>query len=359
MLFWMPAGHNIPSAYRSGLNTWLNQIAFYDYSVSTPFSVDQQFYDNSGSGGTKRFVPYGITNGGSLIDTDPYPTKGCSDDSMPICINDTQIQTEIKKYVGAHSLPTGPGTEYFLFTPNNVGSCFDSGSTSCAYTAYCGYHGFIGTGGSSTEILYANMPWAYNVNGCDVNDAFGTGYPNADGIDPVVGIWSHEASETMTDPNLNAWYQDSGTDAGFEDGDKCAYVYGTGGYGSLTGLSNNGLGYYNYTLESTDQYLMQEEWDQRLKNCSHNLTDTQPVVSITPTTAVHAHATTFTAHVTLPSGVTVSTVNWNFGDGTAATTTTTTTISHTYASAGSKTLTVIVTDSHGNEKRMSQTITVS
>jgi PKD repeat protein len=132
-------------------------------------------------------------------------------------------------------------------------------------------------------------------------------------------------------------------------------VYGSGGFGSLTGLANNGLGFYNYTL-SGDQYLMREEWDQRLKNCSRTNTDAQPTVSITPTTATHGTATVFTAHVTDAAGI--STIAWTFGDGGSATTTAAT-VSHTYATAGSKTMTLIVTDGHGNTKKVVQTITVS
>jgi PKD repeat protein len=353
MLFWTPSGHGLPSAYKAGLNSWMNEVAAADYTAGNLFSVDQQFYDTLS--GPKRFVPYAITNGGSLVDTAPYPANACSDNGLPVCLTDAQITAEIKKYVTAHSLPTGPSTEYFLFTPHNVGSCFDGTSSTCAYTGYCGYHSYIGTARSSTEILYSNMPWAYNVSGCDVNLAFGTGYANGDAIDPVVGVLSHEASETMTDPNLDAWYQNGGTDSGFENGDKCAYVYGNGGYGSTTGLLNNGLGFYNYTL-SPDQYLMQLEWDQRLTNCSRTNTDKQPIVTITPTTATHGVARTFTAHVTDAAGI--NTIAWAFGDGASATTTAAT-VSHTYATAGTKSMTVIVTDGHGNTKKVVQAITVS
>ena len=355
MLYWTPAGHAVPSAYRAGLNAWMNEFAGASYTAGNLFSVDQQFYDTSGPAGAKRFVPYAITNGGQLIDTNAYPASGCSDDGMPICLTDAQLSAQLQSYVTGHSLPTGPGVEYFIFTPYKVGSCFDGTSTTCAYTGYCGYHSYIGAANSSTEILYANMPWAYNVSGCDTNLAFSSGYANGDAIDPVVGVLSHEASETMTDPNLNAWFQSSGTDAGYENGDKCAYVYGNGGYGSMTGLSNNGLGYFNYTI-ATDQYLMQLEWDQRILNCARTDTDTQPIVTITPTSATHGVSTLFTAHVTDPAGINV--ISWNFGDGTS-TTTTTATVSHTYATAGTKTMTVIVTDNHGNEKKVIQAITVT
>jgi PKD repeat protein len=241
---------------------------------------------------------------------------------------------------------------YFVFTPVKVGSCFDSTALTCAYTQYCGFHSFIGTAGTASEILYAHEPWAYNISGCDTNIAFGTGYPNADAIDPVVSTLSHEASETMTDPNLNAWYDSSGN----EDGDKCSYLYGNGGYGSLSGLANNGLGYYNYTF-STDQYLMQLEWDNRLLTCARTNTDVQPTVTISPATATHGVATAFTATVTDPAGLAY--VSWSFGDGTATTTTTVNSQSHTYATAGSYTLTTIVTDNHGNTKKSLLSVTVS
>jgi PKD domain len=364
MLFWNPTGHSLPSAYKYGLNAWLSEVANNSAIDSDVFAVDEQFYDTKGTGGAKRFVPYSITDGGMLSDTDAYPASGCTDDSMPVCITDAQIQTEISKYVKAHSLPTGPSTEYFLFTPYHVGSCFDAGSETqnCAYTGYCGYHSSIGTPNSSTEIIYANMPWAYNVNGCDVNLAFGAGYANADGLDSVVGVWSHEASESMTDPNLDAWYQAAtGSDAGYEDGDKCAYIYdrNSSNEGDLTGLSTNGLGYWNQAF-GTDQYLMQLEWDQRLLTCERTNTDTQPTVtSVTPSTAGHGASTTFTTHATFGSGITLNHILWSWGDGTASTTTTGITAAHDYATAGAKTLTVIVTDSHGNEKKFTQTITVS
>jgi PKD repeat protein len=356
LYFWTPAGHALPSAYKAGLKQWLTEIAQKNYTPGNVFGVDQQFYDNSGPGATKRFVPYAIKNAGSLTDTNAYPASGCINTSTDLCLTDAQLAAELSSYVAAHALPTGPSTEYFIFTPFDVGSCFDAGSTQCAYTAFCGYHSFTGTAGSAGEILYANMPWAYGMNGCDTNLAFGSGYPNGDAIDPVVGVWSHEASETMTDPNLNAWYQDAGTDAGYENGDKCAYVYGAGGYGSLAGLANNGLGYFNFTF-GTDQYLMQMEWDQRLVNCKKTDTDTQPAVTVTPATAAHGVSTPFTANVTDPAGV--STVSWTFGDGTATVVTTGTSQAHTYATAGTKSLTVIVTDGHGNEKKVVQTITVS
>jgi hypothetical protein len=356
-IFWAPSGYYMPSSYRSGLGTWLNEVDAANYTAGNVFSLAQQYYDNTGPGATPNFVPYALSSGGAYVDTSALPVSGCTDSGTTACLNDGQIRTEIQYVIPAHALPQNTNTEYVLFTPKYVGSCFTSASTSCAYTQFCGYHSFFT--GTSGQIVYANMPWAYSVSGCDVNSAFSTGYANGSAIDPEVGVLSHEIIETMTDPNLNAWYDSSGS----EIGDKCAYIYGSGGYGSMSGLANNGLGYWNANL-SGDEYLMQLEFSNHDSNgtttgCVLKDTDTQPSVttSSNPNPPVHGSSTLFTANITDPFGL--NRVVWVFGDGTSATVYGANTVNHTYATAGSKTLTVIVTDKHGNEKRLSQVITVS
>jgi hypothetical protein len=357
LVFWAPSGYYLPQAYRNALDVWLNDVAAGSYTAGNVFSAGQQYYDNTGPGATKNFASYAVANGGVILDSDALPTSGCTDTGTTACINDSQIRTEIQNVVTAHSLPQNQNTDYILFTPLNVGSCFTSASTSCAYTQYCGYHSYFN--GTTGQIVYANMPWAYSNSSCDVNLAFGTGYANGSATDPEVGVLSHEMIETMTDPNLNAWYDASGN----EIGDKCAYIYGSGGEGSLTGLSNNGLGYWNVNL-SGDEFLMQMEFsnfnsDGSTTGCVLKDTDTQPsfTISIVPNPPVHGSSALFTANVTDPYGV--NRVYWIFGDGTAAQVYGTNTVNHTYAAAGSKTLTVIVTDGHGNEKKVTEAITVS
>jgi hypothetical protein len=368
LLFWTPTGHTTPVAYRAGMGNWVTDLAKYNYTASGPVSVTTQYYDLTNPGSAKNFVSYGVSNGGTLVDTDAYPSSGCPTyTNAAICLTDAQLQTELAKYINAHSLPTGTGVQYYIMTPYNVGTCFDSLGSSCAYTAYCGYHNNFTNSGHT--ILYADMPWAFNVDGCDVNLAFGAGYAEADGIDPVVGIFSHELSETMTDPivspSATGWWQNgSAADAGYEIGDKCAYIYGSAGFGDLTGVPFNGLGNYNYTLTG-DQYLLQLEFSNGNLNCiTHNSFSPQPTFTVSPTTATHGVARTFTASVTDSNGVAY--LDWNFGDGTTTRTFTCSgtapakcSASHTYLAAGSKSLTVTVTDKKGSTKRTSTTITVS
>jgi hypothetical protein len=361
----------MPSSYKTALSQYVSDFAVSNYGPTTDFSVAQQYYDLTGPGATKNFVPYALSNGGIIADTAAYPANGCTDSdnsvTLPKCLNDTQIRAEIQRLVVALHLPQNQNTEYALFTPHNVGSCFTSSSTSCAYAQYCGYHSFFSSPGG--QIVYTNMPWSYNTAGCDANKAFSMGYANGSAIDPEVGVYSHELIETMTDVHLNAWFDSSGN----EIGDKCAYNYNGTTYGSSTGLANNGLGFYNQ-VSNGGQYLMQTEYSNRNSNgsstgCVGKNTDTQPSFTVSPTTATRGVARTFTATVTDSNGVAY--LDWSFGDGTAGVRTFTCTFtsptshcstSHTYpttVSAGSKTLSVIVTDKHGSQKRVNTTITVS
>ena len=363
-IYWGPSGHYIGSTYKAGLNQWINEFAAGNYSPSNVFSVAQQYYDTSGTGGAKRFVPYNLINGGYFNDSDAYPASGCTYSGLSVCLTDAQLRTEIQHIQSLRGLPTGPDVQYLMFLPYQVGQCFDSGSTQCfAYNnnsngIYCGYHSYIGSG--STQIVYSSMPFVYKATGCDANAAFNLGYPNGSSIDPEVGILSHEIIETMTDVNLNAW-KGSGGNAD-EIGDKCAYNYNGTTYGSSSGLPTNGLGFFNQ-VAAGDDYMMQTEFSNRNSNgsttgCVKSDTDTQPTVSsVSPSAATHGVATTYTASVTDPAGLAY--ITWTFGDGTTSVLTTGSSVSHTYATAGTKTQTLIVTDGHGNEKKVTHAVGVS
>src|SRR5205814_9811208 len=130
-----------------------------------------------------------------------YPTSGCPQGL--ICLTDAQLQNEIKNVVNAQGWPKGDGTSmYFLFTPQDVNSCFDSSSSQCSYTYYCAYHGaFTPTGG---QLIYANQPYN-DVSGCSTGQ-----HPNGSAADPTINVVSHEHNEAITDPALTAWWDAAG-----------------------------------------------------------------------------------------------------------------------------------------------------
>src|SRR5579872_6522382 len=207
-IFWVPAGYSISSDYQSLIDRFFTDVSADSGKTSNVYFSDTQYYDTSGP------IAYSSTYGGSIVDTNPLPASGCRDSYTAVCLTDGQLQNEIQNVVRNYGWPTGGSTEYFLFTAKGIGSCVGS---SCAFSYYCAYHSWLGSG--SSEILYANMPYADTVPAaCDAGF-----HPNNSDADATINVTSHEHNETITDPNGNAWYDRRG----YENGDKCAWKFGT------------------------------------------------------------------------------------------------------------------------------------
>jgi len=216
-IFWTPP--TLQNGAASGLSAAYENIITNFLSLYPGHSIannNTQYYSTSSSG-FFHFTSY-ITNTGSFaasyVDTTPYPASACSDPVTPSnCLSDAQIQAEVSKVMASQGWTGGLNHIFFVYTGSGEGSCSSSG---CAYTDYCGYHGYFNSG--TTPVLYANMPYAaagYCQAGSSPNGAL-------DG-DSAANITSHELTEAMTDPELNAWYSASGS----EIGDLCAWNYGT------------------------------------------------------------------------------------------------------------------------------------
>lgn len=215
-IYWIPASGKLqnggattlPVAYQN-----LQTRLLADYPGHGLANINTQYYQ---LGFTPPWISTAGGLGGVAVDTSPYPASGCTDTATPgNCITDAQIQTEIQKVMTAKGWTGGLTKMFLLYTSSGEGSCFDAGSSSCAYTAYCAYHSFFG---ASPNIIYANMPYG-NLSVC----AAGQPSPNGNAVaDSVMSTASHEISEAITDPLLNAWFTNSGN----ENGDLCAYNYG-------------------------------------------------------------------------------------------------------------------------------------
>jgi len=140
-------------------------------------------------------------------------------------------------------LPTDDGAIYLLITAPTT-------SVSGFCTRYCAYHTKSTTIVSGHTIHYALAPEPNSkCTVCDGNFALGESTtPNGDpGADEIVDSLMHEISETVTDPDLNAWYAPSGA----ENGDLCNYVYGTATFPSPTtgATANASWGGYSYLIQ--------------------------------------------------------------------------------------------------------------
>ena len=266
-IFWHPAGHPMDSAYENILTKYLGDVAHDSGSHTNVFSTLAEYF------GTNGFIRYQLQAGAAIDDTNPLPADGCTlarkdrtgiyadGSGYDACLDDAQVSAETARVVKAGNLPVNMSHIYVLFVPKHVETCFLGGSTgsvkrgfqACTinheHTAgYCAYH-FI-----SGQMVYANLSYPIYDSPVGFTCSSDARYPvvqtpngNAD-ADTEVSPTSHEIMEAITDPDTETgWYDD----IGYENGDECAYVFG-----STQGTAGQ---FYNQVING-DHYLTQEEF---------------------------------------------------------------------------------------------------
>lgn len=228
-IFWEPTGSFVSSTFNSLVSRY-----FSDVGGSGFYGLTTQYYQTVS--GTTQHVVNASRLGGSWVDTAGYPSSS---------LTDTQIQAEVTRAIGVNGWTVGVGHQFFVFTAKGENSCDSSGS--CSFSTYCAYHGNFVSGGQ--DVLYANMPYSgTNLSACGIPAS-----PNHDAdADSEINVISHEHIETVTDPNLDAWSDVTGS----EIGDKCNFTFGPqAGDGSDVSLNGH-------------PYLIQEEWSNAKRGCA-------------------------------------------------------------------------------------------
>ena len=237
-IYWKPAGYTFASGYANHINQFFKDVAAASGQTSNVYYSSTQYYDN-----VNGYIRYKSVFGGYYVDTNPFPASGCAlYGGLSACLKDSQLRTEIKRVINLKGWVPKSNTMFFIFTPDNVGSCFGS---SCAFTDFCAYHSY------ENKIIYANQPYTYTKpNACGIQYATSSP-PNGFAADSTINVVSHEHNEAITDPKLSAWW-DSTT--GYENGDKCAWIFG-----KVTSGHNQKIhGHF---------YILQKEWSNLSKGC--------------------------------------------------------------------------------------------
>jgi hypothetical protein len=187
------------------------------------FNINTTYYDASST-----HVSNAVNYGTSATDNYSYGTS----------LTDSQIQSVVANAINRGALPKDTHGVYFVLTSADV----TASSGFC--TQYCGWHthGTI----AGMDIKYAFIG---NPDRCPSACAAQTTSPNGNlGADGMASIIAHELEESVTDPDLNAWWDNRG----YENADKCAWTFGT------TYVTGNGS-YANMKLGVRD-YLIQRNW---------------------------------------------------------------------------------------------------
>jgi len=192
------------------------------------FNINTTYYDTLS--GSKKYVTNAVHYLGST--TDNY--------SVGKALSDAQIQTVVSSAITSGRLPKDANGVYFVLTSKDV----NESSGFC--TQYCGWH----THGtySSTDIKYSFVGDASRcITGCAAQS---TGPNGNAGVDGMISVIAHELEETVTDPDLNGWYFATGN----ENGDQCAWTFGTQYTAANGAKANMKIG--------TRDYLVQQNWIQ-------------------------------------------------------------------------------------------------
>jgi len=228
--------HNGP-VMTNGVNVYL--IWYGNWTSNTATTIIPDFFNTLGGSPywnintgyysgttTKTYVKSTVTLMNQSSVAYPYGTA----------LSDAQILQIVKNYVGT-SAPD-PNALYFVLTSADVTA------TSGFCTSYCGWHTHATVNGVDMKYSFVG-----NAARCIASCAAQSTGPNGNaGADGMISVLAHELEETATDPDLNAWYDS----AGAENGDKCAWTFGT------VSTAPNGAK-YNVALGAR-KFLIQQNW---------------------------------------------------------------------------------------------------
>jgi hypothetical protein len=154
-------------------------------------------------------------------------------------LTDAALTTVISNAIASKTLPLDANGVYEILSSSDVTE------TSGLCKTYCGFHGH--TKISNTDIKFV---FVGNTDRCPGACEAQTVTPNGDsGADGMANIMAHETEESITDPDLTAWFNNVAT----ENADLCQWKFGP-----LVGTL--GQGGYNQTLGGR-HWLIQMNWE--------------------------------------------------------------------------------------------------
>ena len=222
--------------------TGATNIYYIWYGDWTALSASQQMIRDFGNaiGGSDYFninTTYSdASNGRPSNVVNLYKTEYIDTGSLGTKLTDANVLAVVNKALT--SLPLDPNGVYFILTDPTVTE------TSGFCTSYCGWHNVSTISGIPIKYSFVGNPKTQCPTACAPQTVSPNGDPAADGM---VSVMAHELEETVSDPQLNAWYDTTG----MENGDKCAWNFG------LTYTVNGAKA--NMKMGSRDFYI-QQNW---------------------------------------------------------------------------------------------------
>jgi hypothetical protein len=154
-------------------------------------------------------------------------------------LSDAGVRQVLRRAVTTGALPNDADGIYVVATSADVRE------TSGFGRRYCGWHTHTGIAGQDLKLAFVGDPSTQAPHTCAPPVTI---TPNGDlGADAMASTLVHEIDETLTDPDLDGWYDRYLN----ENADKCAWTYGVT-YPTGNGASANvRLGGHDFLLQRT------------------------------------------------------------------------------------------------------------
>ena len=267
-LYWDPAGApSYPAGYEAGIDRYFEDLAHDSGGLMNTDSVLVQYTDGAGEA-----PAYDSHFGGALTDTDPYPANGCT--AAPICL------TEATDPHGDHKLR--PGARSACGPQARVLRAHSARRRKLPLLRRAVLLGRHRTRrllrlprlhpGSGAVIVFANDPYLAGLS-CNPGEEL----PNNNPSDATIaGGLAHEHSESVTDPELSAWYDSKNQ----EVADKCRTFKEATEFGEPLGKAPDGAN-YNQVIDGS-LYWYQQEWSNEAKGCQQRFLQAPAVSKLAP-----------------------------------------------------------------------------
>ena len=214
-------------------------IWYGDWSSDTAPSILSDLMNSLGGSSYLRITSSYFDSNGQRPSGNVALAGATTDDySQGRSLSDADVKEIVSGAISGGRLPKDPNAVYFVLAADDVNE------TTGLCTQYCGWHSSASLLGSDIKFAFIGNP-ARCPSACQPQTTSSNDNPAADAMASVV---VHELAESITDPDLNAWYDRKG----MESADKCSWSFGAtqpGRDGSL----------FNVTL-GPRQFLLQENW---------------------------------------------------------------------------------------------------
>lgn len=193
-------------------------IWYGNWTNNTALTILPQFI--SGLNGSSYFntdTLYANGSGQNIANSVTMSTQVFDNYSQGTVLSDQGLQTVISSKLQSHTLPTDVNGIYFVLSSSDVDQ---KGSLGEFCVQFCGFHNHATLNGADIKFSFVG-----NVARCIKNCAasnIGVGPNGNAGADGMANVMAHELNETVTDPDLNAWFDSTGQ----EVGDKCNFKFG-------------------------------------------------------------------------------------------------------------------------------------